>query len=65
MIKQIKQDVLVVETNMIYCDHCGEGLAQQDNNSQDVEDFISLHTTCTKPRNKNLNFLKKATPLKL
>jgi hypothetical protein len=62
MIKQITQNILSVITNMLYCDYCGEGLARQEDNKQDIEEFVALHVNCTKPKNKNLNFLNKAEP---
>jgi len=63
MIKQITQNIMDVETEMIYCDWCGEGLARQTDNDSDVKEFVDLHTNCTKPRNKKLNFLDKCKPL--
>jgi len=50
---------------MLYCDHCGEGLARQPDNTEAVQKFIAYHDECARPRNKNLNFLKKATRLKI
>lgn len=63
MIKQITQDVLSDMTNMIYCDHCGEGLARQNDNNSDIKEFVFLHHDCAKPKNDNLGFLAKAEPL--
>jgi hypothetical protein len=63
MIKRILQSIDNASPEMVYCDHCGEGLARQSDNDSDVKEFVSLHYDCTKPKNDNLSFLDKAEPL--
>lgn len=60
MIKQITQDILDVKTEMIYCDHCGEGVARQEDNNPDVKSFAYLHYECANKKNDSLGFLDNA-----
>jgi hypothetical protein len=63
MIKKYPTNSLGEAIEMVYCDHCGEGLARQSDNNPDVKEFVFLHYDCTKPKNDNLGFLDKAESL--
>lgn len=62
MIKIITQNFWGTDIEMLYCDHCGEGVARQEDNNPDVKEFVYVHFECTKPKNNNLDFLVKAKP---
>lgn len=57
MIKKIVQEFL---GEMIYCDHCGEGMALNTDDVETLNNFKAEHENCTKIKNDNLAFLQDA-----